>query len=121
MVSGSRKLHSVLGFSESDPTFLMVRELSCFCSPCIDKDWSNCEQWSHVSEPRVVRLRPVDTYQVRLQIEANEDPKNWEYGGVDEEIGDLLQVGENFAVPTPEGNDEGVEFYVLQWGGFQEG
>jgi hypothetical protein len=114
MVSGSRKLHSVLEFSESDPTLLMVKELSCFCGPCIDEDWSNCEQQSHISEPRVVRLRHVDTYQVRLQIEANEDPKNWEYGSVDEEIGDLLQVGENFAVPAPEGNDEGVEFYVLQ-------
>jgi hypothetical protein len=113
MVSGSRKLHSVLEFSESDPTLLMVKELSCFCGPCIDEDWSNCEQQSHISEPRVVRLRHVDTYQVRLQIEANEDPKNWEYGSVDEEIGDLLQVGENFAVPAPEGNDEGVEFYVL--------
>jgi hypothetical protein len=114
MISGSRKLHLVLGFYESDPTFLMVRELTCFCGPCIDEDWSNCEQRSHVSEPRVVRLRPVDTHQVRLQIETNDDPEDWEYGGVDEEIGDLLRVGENFAVPAPEGNDEGVEFYVLQ-------
>jgi hypothetical protein len=46
---------------------------------------------------------------VRLQVEANDDPEDWEYGSVD----DLFQVGENFAVPVPEGNDEGVEFYVL--------
>jgi hypothetical protein len=50
---------------------------------------------------------------VRLQVEANDDPEDWEYGSVDEKIGDLFQVGENFAVPVPEGNDEGVEFYVL--------
>jgi hypothetical protein len=61
-ISGSRKLHSVLGFSSYDPTLLMVRELSCFCGPCIDEDWSNYEQRSHVSEPRVVCLRPVDTH-----------------------------------------------------------
>lgn len=42
------------------------------------------------------------------------DPEEWEYGGVGEELGNLLQVGENFAVPAPDENDEGVEFYILQ-------
>ena len=112
-ICGSQKLHLILGFSESDPILLMMKELTCFCGPCIDEDWSNSEQRSHESELRVVHLRPVDTHQVRLQIEANDDLEDWEYGSVDEEIGNLLRVGENFAVPALENNDEGVEFYVF--------
>lgn len=113
-IPGSRKFHSIFGSSSSDPTLLMVRDLSCFCGPCIDQDMSGCENESHVSSWRLVRLRPYDTHSVRLQIEAHDDPEEWEYGGISEELGDLLQVGENFAVPAPDENDEGVEFYILQ-------
>jgi hypothetical protein len=43
-----------------------------------------------VNSWRLVRLRPYDTHSVRLQIEAHDDPGEWEYGGVGEELGDLL-------------------------------
>jgi hypothetical protein len=92
----------------------MVRDLSCFCSPCIDQDRNGYENESHVSSWHLIRLRPYDTHSVSLQIEANDDSEEWKYGGVGEELGDLLQVGENFVVPAPDENDEGVEFYILQ-------
>jgi hypothetical protein len=28
-------------------------------------------------------------------------------------VGDLLNIGDNFAVPAKEENDKGVEFYIL--------
>jgi hypothetical protein len=37
-IPGSRSLHSVFSFSAADPTKLMVRQLSCFCPPCVDED-----------------------------------------------------------------------------------
>ena len=95
-IPGSRKFHLIFGSSSSDPTLLMVRDLSCFCGPCIDQDRSACENESHVSSWRLIHLRPYDTHSVRLQIEAHDDPEEWKYGGVGEELGDLLQVGENF-------------------------
>jgi hypothetical protein len=33
---------------------------------------------------------------------------------VNEELGDLVAMGDNFVVPAPENNQEGVSFYVLQ-------
>lgn len=113
-ISGSRQYHSIMGASETDPTLLMVRELSCFCGPCIDQNWSSCEQQSHVGGWRVVRLRPKDAGPVQQQIEANDDPANWLHGGLDLGHGDMTQVGDNFMIPAEEGNDEGVDFYILQ-------
>jgi hypothetical protein len=47
-IPGSRSLHWIFSFSTADPTKLMVRQLSCFCLPCIDEDWNNCENKEHV-------------------------------------------------------------------------
>jgi hypothetical protein len=73
-IVGCRGFHSILGSSTFDPTLSMVRDLSCFYVPCIDQDWNGCEQHSHVAPWCVVRFRPFDTHQVRVQIEANNDP-----------------------------------------------
>lgn len=116
-IPGSRQFHSILGCSQADPTLLMVRDLACFCAPCINQEWVNCEQKSHVAGWRVVRLRPNNVMVVQEQIDAHDDPEHWVHDGEDEEDGcsaDLLQVGDNFMIPAPPDNDEGVEFYVLQ-------
>jgi len=31
-----------------------------------------------------------------------------------QEMGDLIWIGDNFGVPTEEGNQEDVDFYILQ-------
>jgi hypothetical protein len=41
------------------------------------------------------------------------DEEEWEFGGDGEELSDLLNVGDNFVVPTKEDNVEGAEFYIL--------
>jgi len=42
-----------------------------------------------------------------------EDPNDWEFGGDGEKLLDLLQTKDNFAIPTIEGNEKRVDFYVL--------
>lgn len=111
---GSRSLHSVMGYSITDPTLLLVRQLSCFCMYCVQQDWDNCDRKSHVAPWRHVRLRPHNAANVICQVEENDDPEGWEFDGVREDLGDLVEVGDNFAVPAPPGNDEGVAFYILQ-------
>jgi hypothetical protein len=67
-ISDSRSLYSIFSFSTADPTKLMVRQLSCFCPPCIDEDWDNCKNKEHVKPWRCVKLKPSDTSYVRDEI-----------------------------------------------------
>jgi hypothetical protein len=43
-----------------------------------------------------------------------DNEENWVHDGVSVQIGDLVEVGDNFMVPTAEENDDGVEYYILQ-------
>jgi len=43
-----------------------------------------------------------------------DEVENWLYDGVSVEIGDMVQVGDNFMIPTKEDNEDGVQYYVLQ-------
>ena len=48
------------------------------------------------------------------QDDADEgDDEGWNYT-VDDSLGDLVDIGDNFAIPAEEGNDEEVDFYILQ-------
>ncbi len=51
---------------------------------------------------------------VRDQMQQFEDPDDIEYDGNDKELSDLLQIGENFVIPTTKGNVKGVDFYLFQ-------
>ena len=57
-IAGSRSFHSIMGNSATNNTSLLVRELSCYCAPCIERDWENCEQLEHVKRWRAVQLQP---------------------------------------------------------------
>lgn len=74
----------------------------------------HCEQKSHVEDWRLVRLRPTNALEVQEQIECQDDPMNWVASVSDNSHSTLLTVGDNFMIPAFEGNDEGVDFYVLQ-------
>lgn len=38
----------------------------------------------------------------------------WVYDGISEDIGDLVEIGDNFMIPTEEDNEDGVEYYILE-------
>jgi hypothetical protein len=42
-----------------------------------------------------------------------DNEENWMHDGVSVQIGDLVEVGDNFMVPAAEENDDGVEYYIL--------
>ena len=63
---GSKSFHSIMENSATNRTCLLVRPLSCFFVPCIEKDWENCEQEAHVTRWRAVKLQPkVATEEVK--------------------------------------------------------
>ena len=80
-IPSSRSLDSIISFSIADPMKLMVRQLSCFCPPCIDEDWDNCENKEHVKPWRCVKLKPSDTSYVKDQMVHHGDEEEWEFGG----------------------------------------
>ena len=47
-------------------------------------------------------------------LAEEDDEETWEYEYDGECMEDLVQPGDNFAVPATEDNDEGVPFYILQ-------
>ena len=93
---GSKSLYSIMGFSLTDPTLLRTQALSCFCTPCIDCDWANCLNSSHVQDWDIERLVPESATSVAIQIEEVDDEANWVHDGVSLELGDLVEVGDNF-------------------------
>lgn len=111
---GSKSLYSIMGFSDTDPTLLRTRALSCFCIPCVDCDWANCENLSHVQGWDVKRLVPDSAGAVAEVIEELDDEANWMHDGVSMSLGDLVDVGDNFMIPAEDDNEDGVEFYILQ-------
>jgi hypothetical protein len=40
--------------------------------------------------------------------------EEWEFGGDEEELSDLLNIGDNFVLSAKEDNVEEAEFYILQ-------
>lgn len=113
-IPGSKSLYSIMGFSMTDPTLLKTRALSCFCIPCVDGDWADCERTSHVQEWQVQRLVPVSVRAIEEQVEDMDEAENMLHDGVSIEIGDLVEVGDNFMIPAEEENEDGVQFYILQ-------
>lgn len=115
-IQGSQALHSVYSFAVADPTQLFVRKLSCFCAYCLDGDFVNCVNKSHVENWDLVKLKPYDLREVADQMTDHDiqDDEDWEQAVEGEGFGDLIRPGDNFAVPAAEGNTEGVEFYILQ-------
>jgi hypothetical protein len=51
---------------------------------------------------------------VKEQMQEVEEQEEWEFGGNSEILYNMIQIGNNFVVPTIEGNVEGVDFYNLQ-------
>jgi hypothetical protein len=92
----------------------MVRELSCFCAWCMCEDWENCDSQGHVRAWDLLKLRPSNTQLVCDIMDEHDNEDDWEFGGDGEAVGDMLNIGDNFAMPAEEDNDKGVDFYILQ-------
>lgn len=129
-IPGSSQFHSVCSVSSADPSKLMVRDLSCFCVPCTNNDWEACENacyclecansnWAscenrrHIQPWRLVKIHVKNPEVVREQMEEFGDGTESQFGDEDDSLADLLELGDNFAVPAEPMNKEGVQFYIL--------
>lgn len=115
-IRGSSKLHSVLAPDVGDPTKLLVRTLSCFCGPCLEGDFNNCDQKSYVQDWKVLKIEPLNVQyaQAVLEAENEEDDDPWVYEQDEDRMGDMVEPGDNFAIPAEADNEEGVSYYILQ-------
>jgi hypothetical protein len=112
-IPGSSKLHSIFASDPTDPTKLLIQKLSCFCGPCLEEDFPHCENNAYVKTWKVEKIRPRSLDFARAHLYAREggDPWNYEYNG--DSMANLVQPGDNFAIPAASDNDEGVAFYTL--------
>lgn len=110
---GSSKLHFVLAPDRNDPTKLLVRELSYFCGPCLEQDFRHCGNKVYVKPWTALKIQAhaVGSALLADVLDDGEDIWDWEYS--EEGMADLVQTGNNFAVPAAPDNDEGVSFYIL--------
>jgi hypothetical protein len=110
---GSKNLYFIMGFSMNEPILLRTRALSCFCVPCINDQWADCENPSHVQDWEVQHLVPVNSRAIAKEITEMDDEENWVHNGISIQIGNLVEVVDNFMVPAAEENNDGVEYYIL--------
>jgi hypothetical protein len=68
-IEGTHQLHFVSSLSTADSTKLMCRDFSCFCVPCVMKDWEACENKEHVEKWRLVVIQIALPRDVKLQME----------------------------------------------------
>ncbi len=80
----------------------------------MEEDFSHCEKKSHIKAWKVTKIQPRNVEFIVSFMVPKDNNDNWEYEYDDESMGDLLQVGDNFAIPFAKNNDEGVSFYILQ-------
>jgi hypothetical protein len=113
-IPGSSKLHSIYALDWYDPTKLLVRKLACFCVPCLEEKFSQYEKQAYIQQWKVLKIRPHSVEYAAVQRMPDEEEDNWDYEYDDAAMADLVQVGNNFAVPATPDNDEGVLFYILQ-------
>lgn len=113
-IPGSSKLHSIFAPDEHDPTKLLLRQLSCFCGPCLEEDFTHCEKKTYVHAWTVTKIQPRNVQFAATHMTADEEDNSWDYEYDGEGMADLVQPGDNFAVPAADNNDEGVSFYILQ-------
>ena len=112
-IPGSSQLHSIFGPDQRDPTKLLVRQLSCFCRPCLEENFNECEKRTYVRAWSARKIQPQNVLFAATQMAEEDDEESWEYEYDGESMGDLVQPGDNFAVHALEDNDEGVSFYIL--------
>ena len=113
-IPGSSQFHSVFGFDPKDPTKLLARTLSCFCGPCLEEDFIHCEKKAYVKQWTVLKIQPRDVRLATAHMIEEEDEDSWQYEYDANNMANLVQQGDNFAVAAADDNNKGVSFYILQ-------
>jgi hypothetical protein len=77
--------------------------------------WNRCENPEHITPWQLVKIKPHNTQVARnrmiQELKCDDDSQ---YGGNIDDMTDLLEIGDHFAVIAEDNNDEGVPYYILQ-------
>ena len=106
-IKGTRKTHCILGFSKKDPTQVLFRSLSCFCSFCMDDEWDNCSALKHASSWTLKKLEPT-----KAPINDTLLDNDVLYSDKTKTLADMLEMGDNFAVIVAPTNTNNEEYYI---------
>lgn len=112
-VVGTRKLHSILATNKNHLTHLMVKNLACFCVFCIDNKWSSCINVKWTGEWEAKFLQPASPEFVRKMMFGEWDGLCFNASTGNEHLAATLDIADNFVVNAAQGNDEGVDFWVV--------
>src|SRR5450759_495624 len=111
-----RKMHSFFGYSKENPIMLKCRELACFCEECVldpENVNSDCENRAHVKPWNVDHVFPLQPTEIARIIEDMHDGLDAGDFDPDDYIGDLVKVGDYFAILAEEGNKWNAEFHIM--------
>lgn len=108
-VKGTRNTHCVLGFSRKDPTQVLFRSLSCFCSYCVDESWDKCINLSHVQPWKLHKLEP-DREENNAEVVEQDDIV---YSEQQDQLADMLEVGDHLAVLKSPTNIDSEDYYIV--------
>jgi hypothetical protein len=105
------KLHSILATNKNNLATLMVKDLACFCTFCINGKWVDYQnlQWIGHWVPKILQL--VDIGSVRNAMYDDWDGK-WDYNVDGIALATTLEIGDNFTMNAKIGNSQGVGFWV---------
>ncbi len=111
-VIGSRSLHCVNGWSNTDNCALRCRSLSCFCEFCMSQRWKQCLNITHIDNWEYCSLQPLDGENSESDQSSDDEESDLPmYGGHHDAISDALCVGDTFATNA---HEEGADFYLLK-------
>ena len=108
-MKGTGKTHCVSGFSRKDTTQLLFRNLSCFCSMCLDEAWDECTNLPIVEPWKLQKLEIEHS----VNIQENEHSDNIVYYNQCEDLAILLEVGDHFAVLKSPQNEDFEDPYIV--------
>ncbi|MCO5551167.1 hypothetical protein L7F22_004664 [Adiantum nelumboides] len=108
-VKGTCSMHCVLGFSRKDPTQILFQSFSCFCSFCVDECWDKCINLSHLQPWKLHKLEPDREENNAVVVEQDDIV----YSEQQEELADMLEVGDNLAVLKSPTNIDNEDYYIV--------
>ncbi len=108
-IKGTMKIHSICATNKHNLTTLMVKDLACFCSYCLEGQWAKCKNVHWIGNWVLKQLQPIDIKAIRIAM-FNDWDGQWDYDVDGDALAATLVIGDNFVVNAEARNLEDVDF-----------
>jgi hypothetical protein len=107
-------VHLIKSVGVGDIDKLLKRNLACFCCFYLDSNYKKHVNLVWTKDWDVEVLIPNSARYVRFAIEVIAIEDEWDqFGQCGDYLVNYLELGDNFVINVEEGNNEGVEFYIV--------